>query len=252
MKVLFSILKYRLITNESINIGILFHNLDTDERKFETITKWSRLKSFDDEINVRLFKIMLDGMKEEIQSNLFNDSIHFDMKEYISKFYNEMRFSTIYEGDTNDFKNFIEENKKIFLRYDYDKKSRPSRMEQISYMKKLMKANKIKYSVKKPMGKYFENINYDYIVENYAFKVFSFENRKLDNLINYAKAWAYTSKEMESTYRTIFVYDKDIQDTKFNIIIDILKTYKCNIIKYDDALEYILNNYKENKYDLLF
>ena len=39
MRILFSVLRYKLITNENINIGILFHNLDTDERRLETITK---------------------------------------------------------------------------------------------------------------------------------------------------------------------------------------------------------------------
>lgn len=245
MKILFSVLKYKLITNESINIGILFHNLDTDQRVFETISKWSRLKSFDDEINIKYFKIMLDGIKEEIQSNLFNNAVEFDIKVYIKKFYNEMRFSEVYEDNTKNFNEFIEISKRNFLRYDYEKKDRPNKSEQISYMKGLMKSNEIEYSVKSPLGSYQENIKYDYIVGEYAFKFFSFENKNLDILIHTAKAWAYTADEMKNRYKTIFVYDVDVNNKKFDIIIDILDKSAYKILKFDDTLDFVLNSYNK-------
>ncbi|MDC4240510.1 DUF3037 domain-containing protein [Clostridium tertium] len=247
MKILFSVLKYKLITNESINIGILFHNLDTDQRVFETISKWSRLKSFDDEIDIKYFRIMLDGIKEEIQSNLFTDTVEFYMKEYVKRFYNEMRFSEIYEDYTEDFIEFIEYNKKNFLRYDYEKKDRPNKTEQISYMKRLMKAKEIEYSVKNPLGTHQETIKYDYIVGEYAFKFFSFENKNLDILIHTAKAWAYTAEEMKDRYKTIFVYDVDINTNKFNTIIDILSKPAYKLLKFDDTLDFILDKYNAKK-----
>lgn len=244
MKVLFSVLKYKLITNESINIGILFHNLDTDERRFETMTKWSRLKNFDDEINITFFKILLNGMKEEIQNSLLNYVVHFDISSYTKKFCNEMRFSKIYEDYTDDFNEFIEFNKRNFLRYDYEKKDRPDRDQQVKYMKRLMKSNEILYSVKKTKGVYQESIQYDYIIGNYAFKFFTFENKKLDTLVHTAKAWAYTAEEMSNVYKTIFVYDMDINDNKFNVIIDILRKSAHKVIKYDDTFDYVLSKYK--------
>lgn len=252
MKVLFSVLKYKLITNETMNIGILFHNLDTDERKLETITKWDRLKKFDDEINIKFFKIILEGMKDEIHSTLLNNAIEFDIKEYTQKFHNELRFSAIYEDNIDDFKNFINYSKKIFLRYDYDKKDRPDKNEQVGIMKRLMKVQKIKYSVKSPIGTYHEYINYDYIIGNYAFKFFKFENKKMENLIHTAKAWAYTAEEMKDFYKTIFVYDMDIDNKKFNIIIDILKKSSHRVINYDNAVEFILEkcNSELQAYDI--
>lgn len=241
MKVLFSVLKYKLVTNESINIGILFHNLDTDERRLETISKWSRLKNFDDEINMILFKILLNGIKDEVKDSLFNETLHFNISEYTKKFRNEMRFSKIYEEHTDNFDSFVEFNKKIFLRYDYDQKDRPKKDQQIKYMKTLMKSNEIPYSVKKIMGEHQESIQYDYIIDNFAFKFFEFENKKLDRLVSSAKAWAYTAKELSDIYNTIFVYDVDVDDRKFNIIIDILKKSAYDIIKYDNTIDYMSN-----------
>lgn len=242
MKILFSVLKYKLITDESINIGVLFHNLDTDQRVLETISKWGRLKSFDDEINMQLFKIILEGMKEEIQSNLLNNSIEFDIKSYTKYFCNEMRFSEIYEDETDDFHGFIQYSKKNFLRYDYEKKDRPNKEEQISYMKKLMKSNEVNYIVKNPLGKHSETIKYDYIVGEYAFKFFSFENKNLESLVHTAKAWAYTAEEMKDKYKAIFVYDVDVDSDKFSMIIDILSKSAYKLIKFDEALDFILKN----------
>lgn len=244
MKVLFSVLKYKLITNESINIGILFHNLDTDERRFETITKWSRVKIFDDEINIKFFKILLNGMRGEIQNSLLSSMVNFDISTYTKKFHNEMRFSRIYEDYTDNFNEFIEFNKRNFLRYDYDKKDRPDRDQQVKYMKRLMKSKSISYSVKKTEGLYKENIQYDYIIDDYAFKFFAFENKKLDALIHTAKSWAYTAEEMSSIYKTIFVYDMDVNDKKFDVIINILSKSAYKVIKYDDTLDYVLSKYE--------
>lgn len=247
MKVLFSVLRYKLITNESMNIGILFHNLDTDQRRLEIISKWSRLKSFDDELDMKFFKIMLEGINDEIQSTLFNDNVKFDIKEYTKKFNNEMRFSEVYEADTDNFNEFIDYSKKNFLRYDYDKKDRPNKEQQISYMKKLMKVNEIDYSIRNPLGSFYETINYDYIVGEYAFKFFSFENKSLDNLIHTAKAWAYTANEMKYQYKTIFVYDVDVNDKKFDTIINILGESSFKLIKFDETLDFILNRYSDKK-----
>lgn len=243
MKILFSVLKYRLITNESINIGVLFHNLDTDERRLETITKWSRVRNFDDEINIKFFKILISGIKEEIESTFFSDVVEFDIQSYTKVFYNEMRFTKIYESDTKDFNKFIEDTKKNFLRYDYDKKDRPTRDQQVGFMKKLMKSNKIEYSIKKPIGEYSETIGYDYIISRYAFKFFSFENKDLNKLIDTAKSWSYTANEMKQKFDTIFVYDNDIDDDKFDTIVAILGKHAYKLIKCDDTMDFILDKY---------
>mgnify|MGYP004664379637 FL=1 len=229
-----------------MNIGVIFHNLATDERRLETITKWSRLKNFDDEINLKFFKILIDGMSEEIQNNLFNDSSDFDLREYTKMFYNELLFSDIYEDSTEDFEEFVEYTKKNFLRYDYDKKQRLNRDQQIKYMKSYMKSNNIKYSVKSTEGKHLESIKYDYIINDYAFKFFTFENKKLDYLISSSKAWAYTANEMRDKYKTVFVYDSDIDSSKFLAILEILKSAGFDVIKIDDTIDYVENIYKED------
>ena len=112
-------------------------------------------------------------------------------------------------------------------------------------MKRLMKANEVSYSVKAPKGIYNENVYFDYIVGEYAFKFFSCENKKLDNLIHIAKAWAYTAAEIDTIYKTIFVYDVEVDNKKFDIIIKILSSNAYKIIRYDGTLDFILNRYNK-------
>lgn len=152
-----------------------------------------------------------------------------------------MRFSSIYEDKTDNFEEFVELCKKNFLRYDFDKKERPTRDQQVGYMKRLMKSNAVSYSVKSPKGSYDENIYFDYIIGEYAFKLFSFENKKLDNLIHTAKSWAYSAGELGNKYKTVFVYDVEVNDKKLDIIIKILGSNAHKIIKYDETLDFILN-----------
>lgn len=241
MRVLFSILRYQLITDEFMNIGILFHNLSTDERKLEIITNWKRVQNFDDEVDINILKIVVEGIKEEIDSNLFNKNYSFDIYEYPIKYVNELRFTTVYEAETPDFEKFIELTRKNILRYDYDKLSRPNKNEQLKIMKELMKSSAIEYSSKQIAGVYQEKVSYDYIIGKYAFKVFTFEEKKIANIISSAKAWAYTAIEMKDKYETVFLYDKDIDNNNnFNSIISILKNSGSKVIKVDEGMEYIM------------
>lgn len=243
MKILFSILKYQLITNESMNIGVLFHNLDTDERKLDLIKKWSRLKSFDDELNIDILKIFLRGINDEIQSNIFNRNVVFDIRDYRMKFVNELRFTDVYEGNAESFQHYIEECKKNFLRYDYDQKDRPNKEQQIKYMKNLMKSNSINYAVKPIEGEFLEEIKFDYIVNDYAFKVFSFnKNKSLSHLIQTSKAWAYNAEEIKEKYKVIFLYDTEIKNEHFETIYKILKRSAHDIMTYDQGMDFILKN----------
>lgn len=240
MKVYFSVLRYQLITNESVNIGVLFHNSDTDERRLELIAKWERVKNFDDEVEIKFLKILVMGMRDEIENNIFNQQSHFDIIKYTKRFYNELRFSPIYEDNIKDFEVFIDITKKNMLRYDFDKKDRPKKEEQIKFIRNLMKNKEVDFITRPIEGEHSEKITYDYIIDNYAFKLFSFENKNLNKVINNAKLWAYNANEMREKYNTIFVYDVELESDEFKTILSILGG-SARVMKYDESVEFILN-----------
>lgn len=251
MKVMFSRLNYypSFISNDCIEIGILFHELDNDIRKFEVTTNWSRLKSFDDELDIDYMKMILDGIKNEVSNDsLFNYKQKFDINKYVKFYVNELRFTEVRGAEVDDLNGFIEETKRMFLRYDYDKAERPSRDQQISYLRKLFKENNIKYSSREINGGFNENIHYDYIVNEYAFKLFSFENKNINRLISSAKTWAYNAVEMKEHYKTVFIYDIDSDDKLFESIIKILSRDAFKIMKMNEAIDFIFdiqNNYSD-------
>lgn len=244
MKVRFSRLNYypSFISNDCIEIGILFHDIDNDIRKFEVTTNWSRLKSFDDELDIDYMKMILEGIKNEVSNNsLFNYKQKFDINKYIKFYVNELKFTEIRAAEVSDLNDFIEETKRMFLRYDYDKAERPSRTQQITYLRKLFKENNIKYSSHKVKGGFDEGINYDYIVDEYAFRIFSFENKNMNKLISSAKTWAYNAAEMKEQYKTVFIYDVETNDKLFNSIVQILSKDAFKIMKMNEAIDFIFD-----------
>ncbi|AEB77347.1 hypothetical protein ADU80_00395 (plasmid) [Clostridium botulinum] len=242
MKIYFSVLSYHpsFITDESINVAILFYNEKTDERNFEITTKWQRVQSFDDEVNIDILKLLLKGMQCEIQNTFWSREKSFNIYNYTDTFINELRFSKIYTSNTDNMKSFVEKTKKMFLRYDYNKKDRPNTSQQVNYFKHFMKSNNIKFYKGKTKGEYSEPVNYDYFINEYAFKIFTFANKNLSKIITSVKAWAFTAAEMEEkNYKTIFIYDTDIEDDKFKTIYEILRKSSYKLFKIKDAMEFI-------------
>ena len=250
MNIMFSVLSYypSFITSESINLGILFHSLDNDIRHFEITSNWNRVSKFDDEVDIDYLKLILDGIKEEIRNdNLFNYKEKFNLKKY-SKFYvNELKFSDVTYVEVDNMDEFILETKKIFLRYDFSKADRPDYKQQVKYIKGILKYNKVKYSATPLQGEYDESVTYDYVINKYAFKLFTFENRRLPSLISTAKTWSYNAMEMKDKFKTIFIYDKEIENEDFDIVMKILKEHAYRIMKIDEALNFIFNIKQENK-----
>lgn len=244
MKVYFSVLSYNpsFISGESINVGVLFQCQETKRTMLEVITKWQRIKSFDDELNIELFKAIVYGIRDEVKDSFLSINRDSDIFKYASRFVNELKFSDVRCVDVENTDEFIEETKKIYLRYDYDKKERLSKETQTNYIKKLLRNSKLELHNGKTVGEYNESIKYDYIVKDYAFKIFTFDNKDLSKLINTAKAWAFNANEMKAEKRinTVFIYDCELENAQFKIIYKILKKYSCKVISASEIVDYIL------------
>ena len=81
----FSVLSYypTFLTNENINIGILFFIEDTDQAYFDSIKKWERAKAFDDELDIDFMKDYLKGITDEVENHLFNYHSKFDIEGFV-------------------------------------------------------------------------------------------------------------------------------------------------------------------------
>ncbi|MEY8460671.1 DUF3037 domain-containing protein [Eggerthellaceae bacterium 24-137] len=222
----FSVLGYypSIVTDENINVGILFHNIDRNERYFYVTKNWKRLEGFDDELDVEFMKEYLSGMRGEIECTLFNLEAQFSVRDYIRFYVNELRFGEVRSASVDDASAFIEATKKICMRFDFDKKERISKVSEVSYLKRLLRQDGISFDARPVRGSFEENVKFDLRINDYCFKFFTFEDKELKYMMNSVKAWAFTADSLRDSYKTIFVVDVDRLDSKeFEILKRILK-----------------------------
>lgn len=255
----FSVLSYypSFITNENINIGILFELPEVKDAFFYYTQKWDRIASFDDELNLNFIKDYLRGISNEVSTNITNYQKGFAIEEYIKFFVNEYKFSKIQLVDVDKPYDFIEQTKKVYLRFDFDKSERLTKTQEYNYISKLLRVNNIAYKRDKIHGNYNEKIKFDYTIGDYAVKLFTFEGKNLSYLISVAKLWAYNAWELKDKYKTIFIYDKEMKDSEyFDIIINILNENAYKIMLFNEGIDFLTslknsNNYMQNERLLL-
>ena len=237
----YSILKYynSTISEECLCVGILFHNITTDQRIFNTIKNFNRLASFDDEINIDFFKCYLSSIKSETENNLFNYKDTFDLEHYIKTYVNELRFSKIYTSYNPDA-NFIENTTKLFLKFDYSKNERLHKNLESQNIRNIFKENGVPFTSKPVIGTHNEPINFDYQTDNYIIKIFSFKEKNLSRLISSAKTLSYNAIELKPYKKTVFLYDLDILNSnEFEIIMNILSEYAYKLLPLEAGLDFI-------------
>lgn len=143
----YSVLKYynSVISKEYLCVGILFHNITTNQRIFNIIKNFKRLESFDDEINIDFFKLYLLDIKDETENNIFNHNTNFDIASYTRTYVNELRFSKIYTSSNSD-PNFIENTTKLFLKFDYSQKERLQKNLETKYISSILRTNMVPFT----------------------------------------------------------------------------------------------------------
>jgi hypothetical protein len=247
----FSILSYypSFITNENINIGILFELPEVKEAFFHYLKKWDRIASFDDELNLNFFKDYLRGISDEVSTSISNYHKVFVIEEYIKFFVNEYKFSKIQLIDVDEPYEFIDQTKKVYLRFDFDKSERLTKTQEYNYISKLLRINSIAYKRGKILGQYNEKIKFDYTIGNYVVKLLTFEGKNLSYLISTAKLWAYNAWELKDKYKTIFIYDKEMKDSEyFDIIVNILKESAYKIMIFNEGIDFLTSLKNSNNY----
>lgn len=243
-KVQFAPLNYypSFISDECITVGVLFHNLDTNERQFEITTNWERVASFDDELNIDFMKDYLLGIREEVSNDLINRNELFKMKEFTRFYVNEYKFSSIQSYLTDNKEEFIERTKKVFLKFDYNKRERLNENEEKKYIRQLLKSNEIEYSCKKIPGYYDDSIKYDYIIDNYGIKLFTFEGKSLSHVISSVKIWAFNAFTLKDRINSVFIYDVERTDSEYyDTIMSILKDHAYKVLSLQEGFDFILS-----------
>ena len=243
----FAVLSYypSIISNENINVGILFFVEETKQKAFYTTQNLRRLSSFDDELDIDFMKSYLLGIKEDWEESLFGTGRNSSVSDFIYNYGNELRFNKPLQAKVQNAEQFIDETKKMYLRFDFNQNERPTEEKIKQYMRKLLKQNAIDFSISSISGGFDENVNYDFIANGYGFKSFVIDENS-DVRRNYMiyKGWAYTAlKNKAKDLNTVFVIDSDRDDTNYQIVCKILKE-NAQIIKSSEVLPFVQGSRK--------
>lgn len=117
----YSVLRYSpsLLSGEKINLGIVFSEESTGYHSFYYARNLSRIKSFDDEIDIPVLKDFLVGIEEEVAGDWF--STGFDIDSFIRFYINDYKFDSTQAILYHDLEEMITTLKKTYFRFDFSK-----------------------------------------------------------------------------------------------------------------------------------
>lgn len=240
LKVQYSVLCHYpyILSKDCLTLGILFHNITENKCDFKTIKRWDRAKAFNDELDIEIIKLQLEAIGEEVEE--FIENGNFDLKKYTKFYVNELKFTEIVTIDIEDnFPNFVAQCVRQYMPLDLDKKDRPNNKEQLAFIKNVMKDSSIEYQKGDICGVFDETIKFDFIIGEYAFKIFKFNNKQENRLIKGIKDWAYDAYKLRDKYKVIFVTDVDFSENKYNTLYKILNEESESVITFNDIVSFI-------------
>lgn len=243
----YSVLRYSpsTVAGEKINLGIIFFDEQNDRREFKYSKKFARLANFDDEINIAIVKKLLQTIKDEVEGNLFTYD-KFDIEEYTKYYVNDFSFDKPKVIKYDVWEEMIERLNKTYFRFDYDKSERPSSAEDKKLIEQLICTQG--KNLKKDQYVYGicdDKIKYDIVTEDYNIKIFDFDGKNLNLLINNAKTWAWNSMYGDAK-KHIIIYRYNDSNSKyskeFQIIMKIFQTAKANVFDIEEGMQ-LLQSY---------
>lgn len=232
-----------LVSKDCITLALLFYNKTTKESKLITTKKWDRVRSFNDDLDIDLVKLQLEGIDEEIHS--ICKSPDFNLNKYIKFFQNSLKFINVTNVSVGNFEDFVDECSHQYLILDYKKNERPSKNEQLSFIKKYLKTESIECEKNVINGYFDESVTFDFIIDNYAFKLFRFEGRKENRMVRYVKEWGYDAIKLKEKYKIIFITDLELTEDKFPTVLKILNEDCYKVISFNEVLTFIQSIDKE-------
>lgn len=215
----FSILRYvpEQHREEFINIGLVFH---CPEEKYSSIrfTKnYSRVKTFDDELDVEFLKIVLDGINQDfvrtstISGPTEKELGDIDFLEKSTVFYvNQIQFSPIKTIVSYDIQKDEEDLFKTYVYFDVKKNKRIDREKVRSLMSRVFSQNQgvLDYEKNLVINTGLEDIQFDFALTNTTGMKkkqsvlnslsFDYSTGKEKNALTTAKEWHWNiSKTIE-------------------------------------------------------
>ena len=143
----------------------------------------------------------------------------------------------------DDLEQITEQLHKTYFRFDYSKDDRPSKDDDKKIIEQLIctKGKKVKRD-SYIYGASHEKIKVDLMTEDCYIKIFDFDGKNLNKLINSAKTWAWNCMFGDAS-KMMIIYRYNDLDSKYNeefeIIMDIFKKSKAKIYDIEEGIQYL-------------
>lgn len=208
--------------------------MESNYREFKYSKKFSRLSTFDDEIDISMVKKLLQSISDDVSGNLFTYN-KFDIDQYTKFFVNDFSFEKPKLIEYDDMEEIVKKLHKTYFRFEYDK---AIIAKLISADGKVVKRDECVY------GSCNEKITYDLVTEDFCIKIFDFDGKNLNKLVNSAKTWSWNAMQ-DNEKKLIIIYRYTEEHSKYNeefkIIMDIFNKSNTRIYDIEDGMRMLQN-----------
>lgn len=223
----YSILRYvpEQHREEFINIGLVFHCPEDRYSNIRFTSNFSRVKTFDDELDIDFIKIVLDGMKEDfVRTSTISGPTEKELadKNFLDKstmFYvNQLQFSPIRTMISYDIQKDEDDLFKTYVYFDVKKYKRIDRERVRSLLSRVFTENQkhIKFQKDVKVNTGVEDIQLDFVFSNEIANStkknilnslsFDYASGREKNALSLAKEWHWNIskvKELKSQNRLL-------------------------------------------------
>lgn len=236
----FSVCRYipDILRGESINIGIVVHIPESGLLSFRKTRNFSRIRSFDDEIELDMIKAVLESLEYQFNTNRSSEIPLIDSEDFLKQelqyFVNQIQFSEIRVliSEDNKFEEDINDLTDMYLYYDKKKSERIDRNRVRSLASKMVTQSNLKnYINRKPEIKnMFKQDTFDFSIDmndNKTYiKALTFDYKNSNKFFNEIKSFLYDVNYFQHTHnvKVKVVINNTNRDEQYEqIAYDILK-----------------------------
>lgn len=239
----FSVLRYvpEQHREEFINIGLVFHSPEDRYINIQFTTKFSRVTTFDDEVDINFLKVILKGIENDLSlSSTITGPSENELanKNFLDKatmsYVNQLQFSKVKSLISSNYLKDEQDLFNTFVYFDTHKEKRITRQKVKSLLSKVFAENEREFDYRKDLEIKLET---DDINVDFAFKKitdqgtknnilnslsFDYSSSQEKNALSLAKEWHWNinkMRELQNQNKAINKYINFENDLEFTTIV---------------------------------
>ncbi|MYL45073.1 DUF3037 domain-containing protein [Virgibacillus halodenitrificans] len=245
-----------ILRGESINVGILVHIPDNKSIKFYKTKNLSRIRNFDDEVELDVLKALLESIDFQFNNNRASELNGLNSKNFLENelvyFVNQIQFSEIrvLNSDTSSLQTHVNDLIDMYLYYDKKKSDRITANRVKSLASKMVSASYLKDKINRnpDIKNNFNQRPFDFTIDidgnKVLFKAISFDYKSRNKFYNEIKSFLYDIEYATNSYNNdikVIINNTDRNEDYERIAYDLLRK-KVDVFTLEEFDKYIFNN----------